>query len=392
MSGKTINILLAERDASTCDFVRQALADCSKTVKFNIETARELSEITELLNRKSFDIILLDMEIPDGRGIDVIKEIRGQSPHIPIIIVMTESADEEMEVQGIKSGADDYLVKGKIFRDVLGRSIRYAIERREERRGSEEKLAKAIKELEHSNKELNDFAYVISHDLKAPLRGIKSLAEWIATDYSEKLDDNGREQLKLLLSRVGRMHSLIDGVLQYSRVARVKEKMVPVNLNEIVPEIHKSIDADGKVEMEIETELPTILFEQTRIIQLFQNLLSNAVKYMDKPKGQVKVGCTKEGEFWKFHVADNGPGIEEKDFERIFLLFQTLAPKDQVESTGVGLTVAQKIVEMYGGRIWVESKVGTGSTFFFTIPIMKEITPAPASREAAGEAVSASHK
>ena len=184
------------------------------------------------------------------------------------------------------------------------------------------------------------------------------------------------------------MHNLIDGVLQYSRVGRVTEKMVPVNLNEIVPEIYKSIDAGGKVEMEIETELPMILFEQTRIIQLFQNLLSNAVKYMDKPKGQVKVGCTKEGEFWKFYVADNGPGIEEKDFERIFLLFQTLAPKDQFESTGVGLTVAKKIVEMYGGRIWVESKVGAGSTFFFTLPIMKEIT----AETPQGEAVSAGNK
>jgi signal transduction histidine kinase len=115
-------------------------------------------------------------------------------------------------------------------------------------------------------------------------------------------------------------------------------------------------------------ELPVIEFERTRITQVFQNLLSNAVKYMDKPEGQVRIGCVGEDRYWKFSVADNGPGIEEKYFKKIFQMFQTLAPRDEHESTGVGLTVAKKIVELYGGRIWVESKVGQGSTFFFTLP------------------------
>jgi signal transduction histidine kinase len=103
-------------------------------------------------------------------------------------------------------------------------------------------------------------------------------------------------------------------------------------------------------------------------MQVFQNLLSNAVKYMDKPKGLIKVGCVEEDSFWKFNITDNGPGIEEKHFERIFQMFQTLAPRDEFESTGVGLTVTKKIVELYKGKIWVESKVGEGSTFFFTLP------------------------
>ena len=118
----------------------------------------------------------------------------------------------------------------------------------------------------------------------------------------------------------------------------------------------------------IENELPTIECEQTRIMQVFQNLLSNAVKYMDKPKGLIKVGCVEENGFWKFNVADNGPGIEKKDFERIFKIFQTVAPCDKFESTGIGLTVVKKIVELYKGKIWVESKVGEGTTFFFTFP------------------------
>ena len=114
--------------------------------------------------------------------------------------------------------------------------------------------------------------------------------------------------------------------------------------------------------------LPTVHIERTRIGQVLQNLLSNAIKYMDKPEGLVRVGCTEEGGFWKFYVSDNGPGIEEKDRQRVFQLFQTLKPRDQADSTGVGLAVVKKAVEMYGGRIWIESVVGKGSTFYFTLP------------------------
>jgi len=242
-----------------------------------------------------------------------------------------------------------------------------------ERRIAQEKQAELIQELKSTNKkmesinqELKDFAYIISHDLKAPLRGIKTLADWISTDYRDKLDDNGREQIDLLVARVARMHNLIDGVLQYSRVGRVSEEKTRVNLNQLVPEVIDMVAPPQNITITIEDELPVVECEQTRILQVFENLLSNAIKYMDKPQGQIKVGCLEEDGFWKFSVADNGPGIEEKHFERIFRIFQTLSPRDEFESTGVGLTVIKKIVELYGGRIWVESEVGRGSTFFFT--------------------------
>jgi two-component system sensor kinase FixL len=240
-----------------------------------------------------------------------------------------------------------------------------------ERKQAEQRQAKLLEQVEKINQELKDFAYIVSHDLKAPLRGIKTLAEWITTDYADKLDDNGKEQMKLLTGRVDRMHNLIDGILQYSRVGRVEEEKVVVNLNELVPEIIDMIAPPENITITVENELPTIECEQTRIMQVFQNLLSNAVKYMDKPKGQIKVGCVEVDDSWEFYVADNGPGIEEKYFEKIFQLFQTLSPRDESESTGIGLTVTKKIVELYKGKIWVESKVGEGSTFFFTLPKQK---------------------
>ena len=229
-------------------------------------------------------------------------------------------------------------------------------------------VAAANKELAGANRELADFAHVVSHDLKAPLRAIDSLASWLGEDYADKIDAEGKEQLGLLQGRVKRMHNLIDGILQYSRAGQVREDRVTVNLSEMLPAVIDLLSPPAHIKVQVETPLPTVLAERTRIEQVFQNLLSNAIKYNDKPDGLVRVGGTDDGEHWRFYVADNGPGIEQKDVERIFQIFQTGKPRDQVDSTGVGLAVVKRSVEMYGGRVWVESRVGEGSTFFFTYP------------------------
>jgi signal transduction histidine kinase len=134
-----------------------------------------------------------------------------------------------------------------------------------------------------------------------------------------------------------------------------------------------TIAPPGNINIRVEGELPSIFCEKTRISEVFQNLLSNAVKYMDKPEGVVRIGCVEDDDFWKFNVSDNGPGIEEKYFEKIFQIFQILSPLDEHESTGIGLTLVKKIITMYGGEIWVESEVGRGSSFFFTLPIKEDI-------------------
>jgi len=233
-------------------------------------------------------------------------------------------------------------------------------------------LEEAYRKLGNVNQELKDFAHIVSHDLKAPLRGIKTLADWILSDCADKLGDQANEQMNLLLERVERMYHLIEGALQYSRTGRVEGQRKQVNLNNFVPEIINMVVPPENITVTIENELPVIECEEVHIMQIFQNLLNNAIKYMDKPEGWIKVGCVEQDGFWKFSVADNGPGIEEKHFEKIFKIFQTLSTSPDFESTGVGLTVAKKIVELYDGKIWLESKVGEGSTFFFTLP-MQEI-------------------
>lgn len=285
-----------------------------------------------------------------------------------------------------------------------------------ERKQVEEVIRERTAQLEAVNRELESFAYVVSHDLKAPLRAITSLSSWLEADYADKLDEQGRESLGLLVQRATRMNSLIDGILQYSRVGRVREEMQLVDVGMVVKDVIDLVAPPEHVAVILEMKLPALLCEKTRIFQVFQNLISNAVKHLDKPRGIIRIGCVDSSEFrvgssetkpsdsaeretipqsaslvprpssvkddyYTFYVSDNGPGIEEKYFDKIFQLFQTLKPRDEVENTGVGLTIVKKIVEMYGGRIWVESKLGEGSTFWFTLP-KRESAEADAVRDA----------
>ncbi|MBF0126600.1 MAG: GHKL domain-containing protein [Magnetococcales bacterium] len=226
-----------------------------------------------------------------------------------------------------------------------------------------------ILQLERSNQELKQFAYIVSHDLKAPLRAISSLTQWIAEDYSGLFDEDGREQVALLVSRVKRMERLIEGVLHYSRIGRLQEEPVVVNLNKLVRELIVHLQPPKNVRIDMLNHLPVVFGDKTRLAQVFQNLLSNAIKFMDKPHGIIRVDCVQEGEAYHFTVADNGPGIPEKEFERIFQIFQTLHARDEYESTGIGLTLVKKIVEFHGGRVWVTSTVGEGSLFHLTLPV-----------------------
>jgi PAS domain S-box-containing protein len=229
-------------------------------------------------------------------------------------------------------------------------------------------LASAVRELKHANDELKEFAHVAAHDLKAPLRAIGTLADWLSKDYADKFDEQGKEKVRMLVARAVQMSTLIDDILRYSRVGHDNTKRQMLDSNVVLSEVIAGIDTPENIEITLENELPVLECEKTHIIQVFQNLLTNAVKYMDKPVGQVKIGCIEEDEVWKFYISDNGRGIEKEYFERIFKLFQTISPGSGVENTGIGLSIVKKTVELNGGSVFVESEFGKGSTFSFTFP------------------------
>jgi signal transduction histidine kinase len=173
--------------------------------------------------------------------------------------------------------------------------------------------------------------------------------------------------MDLLTDRVDRMQKLLEGILEYSRAGRTQASAEPVNLNELVTEVIEMLAPPENIIITISQHLPTLMVEHTRIQQVFQNLLSNAIKYLDKEEGHITIDALEQDDVWQFNVKDNGPGIEAEYFDQIFDMFKTLNTREEVDSTGVGLSVVKKIVEHYGGRIWVDSKVGAGSVFTFTL-------------------------
>ncbi len=232
----------------------------------------------------------------------------------------------------------------------------------------EQRVRQRTAELEAANRELRDFAYVVSHDLKAPLRGISRLACWLNEDYAEALDEQGKQMTHTLIGRVKRMDGFIDGLLEYSRIGRIDGERVRVDLNRLLPEIVESLAPPFHIAVTIAPDLPVLVSDQTRMVQVFQNLIGNAIKFMDKSEGLITVDVQETDTAWIFQVADNGPGIDPKYHDKIFQIFQTLTPRDVQENIGIGLALVKKNVESYGGKIWVESVPGRGSSFFFTFP------------------------
>lgn len=237
-----------------------------------------------------------------------------------------------------------------------------------DRKKAEKEREHLVEKLREVNKELEDFAYIISHDLKAPLRGISTLASWLSEDYQDSIDNEGKGLLQLLNRRVSRMYSLIDGVLMYSRIGKTQKRNKQLDTNVILAEVVESLEIPTGFEVTAESKLPIIFNDDTQIRQVFQNFISNAIKYNDKGEnGRVIVRSKDLLSHWQFCISDNGPGIPAKYHDKIFQIFQTLQRRDDFESTGIGLTIVSKIIKNNGGKIWVESQEGQGTDFYFTI-------------------------
>ncbi len=232
-------------------------------------------------------------------------------------------------------------------------------------------LEQALERLTASNSELVNFVHVAAHDLKSPLRTIGCLAGIVAKDYGDKIDTEGKEYIDLIVARAECMSERIDKILRYSEIGRVETTSQKVDLNVVLQNVIQDIAHSEGLEIVVENELPVVISQEDRISEIFYHLINNSVQHMDKPQGRITIGCVEEGNFWKFSIADNGQGIEKKYHEKIFEIFQTLSSGCEFRSTGIGLSMVKKIVEIFGGNVWLESDVGVGTTFYFTLQKQK---------------------
>lgn len=235
----------------------------------------------------------------------------------------------------------------------------------EKRKEAEEKYIKINKELAKKNEALEEYAHIVSHDLKSPLRSISALLSWIKEDNEELINDSSKVYFDNIDKSLEHMENLISDVLVYSSISFEQIKFTSIDIKKLLNEIVDYIFVPKHVTIEIGAMPPKIKADYTQFKQLFQNLLTNAVKFIDKDKGKVKILYESDEFFYKFSISDNGIGIDEKYHDKIFDVFQSLT-KDS-KSSGIGLSIVKKIINLYGGKIWVESKLGEGTTFYFTI-------------------------
>lgn len=240
------------------------------------------------------------------------------------------------------------------------------------RRDAEAKLKENLHELEKINKELDQFTYIVSHDLKAPLRAISSLATFLEEDLGNIMDVESKGNFSILKGRVERLENFINGLLEYSKAAKTANPE-KVDTGTLINEIIDWLSSPEHIKIKTTGNFPVLKTDKIRIEQVLSNLISNAIKYNDKKEGIVEIGCIDFEDWSQFYVQDNGPGIEQQFHEKIFELFQTLENRDKIESTGIGLAIVKKIVEESGGKIWIESEQGKGARFVFTYPKLKSI-------------------
>ncbi len=383
-----LKVLLVEDNPGDVLLIEETLAD--GTGAFELESVGRLAPALERLRTTGIHVVLLDLTLPDSAGLGTFTSVRANAPDVPII-VLTGLSDESLAVSTVRDGAQDYLIKGQVDGNLLGRTIRYAIERQhvrheletserrlraalEEIRGLNEDLERRVaertSELAAANRELEAFTYSVSHDLRAPLRHVNGFAEMLEEELGGQLAPASRELLQRIQERAVQMGVMVDDLLKLARLGRQPLHRSLTPLTEIVRKVIADLQSEiaGRaVDWQI-GDLPVVACDPGLLGVVFTNLLSNAVKYTrPRERAVIEVGeATRDGERVLF-VRDNGVGFDMKYADKLFGVFQRLHRKEDFEGTGVGLATVQRIINKHGGRIWAEAALDRGASFYFTL-------------------------
>jgi signal transduction histidine kinase len=378
--------------------------------KFRLEWVATFDAAIEAMVRNEHDVYLVDYRLGERNGLELLNEAVKKNCRGPIIL-LTGAGAREVDMAAMKAGASDYLDKDEIGPYLLERSIRYAIESKHtqgalqqardeleqrveertaklakiteqlkleltERKRAEEELRYAHKDLaikaaalEAANEELSECAYVASHDFKAPLRAIHNYSDFLREELEAALDGDQKAYLDTINRVVRDGEELVEALWEFIRVGRSSGPIKKIDTGVVLQELIASLDLPRDVEVVMGDDWPTIETDPTLLKQIFEHLIGNAIKFNHSQRKRVEIGWLPgSDESYQLFVRDNGVGIEPRHHERVFGAFQRLHTQMEYGGTGVGLAICRKIVERHGGRIWVESEPGKGSTFNFTIP------------------------
>jgi signal transduction histidine kinase len=364
-----LRVLLVEDSAPDGELV---LRELRRGFDIAAEVVQSADEFRQRVRANPPDVVLADYNLGQWRGMEALEILRSEGLDIPLILVSGALGDVTA-VDCIKQGATDYVLKDGLAR--LPVSIRRALHEQavqRQRRQAEEELGKKLDELARSNQELEQFAYVASHDLQEPLRMVAAYTQLLAEKYRGKLDEQADKYIAYAVDGATRMQTLIQDLLRFSRAGRGEPNLQNTDCSKVVEQalahLFAAIRESGAV---VEcTSLPRLVADGSQLVQVFQNLIGNGIKFHGSEKPAIRVAAESQGEYWMFTVADSGIGMAPENIADIFVIFKRLHTRTEYSGNGIGLSICKKIVERHGGRIWVESTPGKGSEFKFTLPAL----------------------
>jgi len=375
MSEQRVKVLLVEDNEGDARLIQESLSDLANNA-FDIEIADRLATALRRLNTGGIDAVLLDLALPDSQGQETFHKARAHAPTIPII-VLTGLGDDALAIKLVREGAQDYVAKTGLNGSILSRAIRYAIEREradQQLRQFTEELDKRVKtrtvELEAANKELEAFSYSVSHDLRAPLRHIDGYVEVLLENCGKELGAAGHDYVARIRQSVKKMGGTIDDLLKLASLGRQELELQTTSLQALVERVLLRLAPEIQVQdiRWVVGALQPVECDSGLMEQVLENLLSNAIKYTRRRAvAIIEIGQTTiDGQLVTF-VRDNGAGFDMKYYDKLFGAFQRLHAHEEFEGTGVGLATVHRIIQRHGGRIWAESAVDHGATFYFTL-------------------------
>jgi signal transduction histidine kinase len=370
-----LEVLIIEDSMVDSELIRHELRRCEFDVSCHV--VQSDGDFKARLKEALPDIILADYNLGQWRGMDAVEILRKSRLDIPLILVSGALGDETA-VECIKQGATDYVLKDKLAR--LPAAIHRALQEKRlrlEHREAEKTLAKKVEELARSNRDLEQFAYVASHDLQEPLRMVSAYTQLLADRYRGKLDEQADKYIHYAIDGATRMQDLIQDLLRFSRVGRQEMVLQSIDTRVVVEQAISNLKALIEETASTVTcgTLPCLMANGPQLEQVFQNLIGNAIKFRDGAIPIIEISAELKSGTWIFSVSDNGIGIAPEHSEVIFSLFQRLHTRTEYSGNGIGLAICKKIIEQHGGTIWLGDHSGPGCTFNFSIPAMENGAP-----------------